>query len=78
MKILDGDKDINLCVTQFEILLKRDSDINTLFEALDTVTHEYSMYVMKDRELGTASPEASRIENLRLLRDIFIDKGFNQ
>lgn len=78
MKILDNDKDINVCVSQFELLLKRYSSINDLFESLDTVMHEYSLYVMRDREIGTASPEASRIENLKMLRDIFTNQGINE
>ena len=75
MKILDKEKDIEVCVARFRNMLEDQYGIDLLVERLDSIHCKYSQYALNDSVLGgNRNKESNELWLLKDLRDLFITK----
>ena len=73
MRILDDEKDVELCLSKFEKLIDKEMGINGWFALLDNVMFEYSQLLMENgQSRGVCEIESTKLYYLKNLRDLFI------
>jgi hypothetical protein len=76
MELLDNTKGIDACIENFRYLIERETHISVIYEVIDSIMLDLSMYTMYDTDFtgSKGSLRSDQLYYLSKLRDLCINQ----
>lgn len=72
IRLLDNEKEIDVCEKKFHILLEEIASMSYFFSILDDVIHDYARYIILNADNCDLEKNANSLYFLKMFRDLFV------